>query len=471
MLNNHIIDLLEKRLEFTPTGSQKNAIKHIADYINKQDSNKVLIIKGYAGTGKTTLINALIKTLDNFNIRYKLMAPTGRAAKVISSYTGKNAYTIHKIIYRQKSVNDGIGKFELDFNKFKNTFFIVDEASMINNKSGDSSIFGSGNLLKDLLDYVRSGNNCNLIIIGDTAQLPPVGLAISPALDSKNFENEGFITEEHTLTDVIRQYNDSGILYNATILRNMIDSDMINPPKIKISQFDDIKLITSHELPEELESAYDKYGIENVIIITRSNKTANYYNQSIRNKILWKEDELCIGDRLMVVRNNYYWLGDNEYTGFIANGDILELQRIIDIEEKYGFRFANAIVSLPDYDDMEIEAKLLIDTLHSTDASLSANKSKELYINLSKSYSTIKNKKKLQESIINNPYYNAIQVKFAYSITCHRAQGGQWAVVFIDLSYFSPAEVDKEYLRWLYTAFTRPVEKLYLINFPINYVK
>jgi len=468
MLKDHIAKILNDKFDYEATESQKILINKLSEFIIDNLSRSIFVIKGYAGTGKTSIVNSIVKTLNIFENNAVLLAPTGRAAKVLTAYTAVKAFTIHKKIYRQKNAKDGFGEFVLDFNKHKDTFFIVDEASMINEYSNEISAFGSGNLLKDLIDFVDQGKNCRLILIGDTAQLPPVKLDISPALNKKVLESYGFKAIVVTLTDIIRQAKDSGILFNATHIRNMIDKGMSNKPEIVFDNFNDIENISGNELLECIENAYGKYGMENVMIVNRSNKRANQYNEGIRNRILYREEKISQGDYLMVVKNNYFWLSDNDNTEFIANGDIIELVKIKKIENLYNFQFAEATIRLIDYDNLEIDVKLLLNTLDSNTASLSYEESKQLYHSISADYSNIKNKKKLFDSIRENPYFNALQVKFAYAVTCHKAQGGQWKTVFVDQGYLTKDNINTEYLRWLYTAFTRATEKLYLVNFRNN---
>lgn len=464
MLAGHVSSVLESKLGYSPTLSQVTAMRELADFMVSQDERELFLLRGYAGTGKTTLINALVMTLDMFGTGYVLMAPTGRAAKVLAGYTGRNAYTIHKTIYRQRSGTEG-DVFELDFNKYKDTFFIVDEASMISDTAPEQNLFGSGNLLHDLAAYIGRGTRCRLLLIGDDAQLPPVGLDISPALNVKVLENLGYIVKEAVLTDVIRQSESSGILHYATGIRNQIHNREFSDPGIQSGKFKDVELITGNELIEMIESCYNKYGAENVMIINRSNKLANKYNQGIRNKVLWREDELSPGDRVMIVKNNYFWLEESEKTGFIANGDIAEIIRLHTIKELYGFRFADVLLRFHDYDELEVRVNILMDTLYSENASLTAEDMRRLYQGVAEDYSDISNKRKLMLKMREDPYFNALQVKFAWAVTCHKAQGGQWDIVFIDQGYMTREMISYEYLRWLYTAFTRPVKKLFLVNF------
>lgn len=467
MINSHVFELIKKNFNYPATDDQIKLIQKLAEFILYTDSNRVLIIKGYAGTGKTSIISAFVKTLDKLKIQSFLLAPTGRAAKILMNYSGKNAYTVHKKIYRQKSSKDGFGEFVLDINLHKNTFFIVDESSMISNSSNDYSIFGSGRLLDDLITYVYN-NNCKLILVGDTAQLPPVGLDISPALDKTKLEEYDLIADEAELTQVVRQSQNSGILINATSIRNKISiNDFVL--HIKIHPFLDVERINGSELIDSLESSIQKTGINETIVICRSNKRANKYNEGIRNSILFHEHEICVGDLLMVVKNNYYWIENNENIDFIANGDIIEITKIHSYKELYGFRFAEVTIKLPDYQNTELKLIIMLDTLMIETAALPTEKNKELFFSVLEDYSEEKTKKKKYQKVKEDKYFNALQVKFAYAVTCHKSQGGQWKNVYIDAGFLTNEMIDKEYFRWLYTAFTRATEKLYLINFDDRY--
>jgi len=465
MLTDHIKSLIIQNLVYEPTNDQSVLIDGISDFILTDDLKPALLIKGYAGTGKTTVVSALVNAFRTLHIKSVLLAPTGRAAKVLSAYSTKKAYTVHKKIYRQKSSKDGFGKFDLDVNLHANTYFIVDEASMISDFSPEGSVFGSGRLLDDLIKYVYNNKGCRLVLIGDTAQLPPVGIDISPALEIKELISKGLQVKEYILKEVVRQKSDSGILENATKIRNKIENEEYNFPKIGVQNFSDIHVVSGSELIDCISSAYDKYGYEDTIIVTRSNKRANQYNKGIRNQILWKEEEIANGDFLMVVKNNYYWKKDEKEGDFIANGDIAEILRIKKYEERYGFRFADVELRFIDYENMEISCKIMLDTLNINSAALTADENKRLFYSILEDYQDEKSKKKQYDEVKNNEYFNALQVKFAYAITCHKAQGGQWKNVFIDQGYINEDMLSKEYLRWLYTAFTRPVENLYLVNF------
>jgi exodeoxyribonuclease-5 len=398
-------------------------------------------------------------------MRSVLLAPTGRAAKVLASYSGRQAFTIHKKIYRQKSSKDGLGTFSLDRNLNKDTFFIVDEASMVSNSSGDSSLFGSGRLLDDLIEYVYSGTECKLIIVGDTAQLPPVGSIVSPALDPAALGEYGFGLISCELKQVVRQSETSGVLMNATRIRLQVAESNLVHPSIDCLNYKDTVRITGEELIDEISSAYGECGMEGTIIVVNSNKQANRYNQGIRNRIFFREEEISPGDMVMVVKNNYFIIDEDEDgVGFIANGDIAEVKKIRKYEERYGFRFADMVLKFPDY-NMEIEAKVMMDVLHLDTPALPSDRNKELYQNVLADYLNIKTRRKQFESVKNNPYFNALQIKFAYAVTCHKAQGGQWERVFIDQGMFNHNEISIDYLRWFYTALTRSTDKVYLVNF------
>jgi len=467
MIKNHIKKLLIDKLSFNPTKSQSRLIDLLSGFLFSYDSREVVLIKGYAGTGKTTMINVLTQVLSVLKIRSVLMAPTGRAAKVMSGYSGKPAFTIHKSIYRQKSSSDGMGKFVLDKNFNKNTCFIVDEASMIPDSIGENSVFGSGRLLDDLLEYVYSGKNCRLVLVGDTAQLPPVGLDVSPALNAHVLEAYALDVREIELTDVVRQTEGSGILSNATAMRRLIaeNSSARGFFPVEINDSCDIERISGGDLIETITTCYDRYGLFETTVVTRSNKRANLFNKGIRGAILYKENEIECGDLLMIVKNNYFWPDDAAGIEFIANGDIAEIISIRGYEEMYGFRFADVSLKFIDYNNVELDCKIFLETLSLETASFSYEKNRELFEAVSEDYLDIPNKRERWKKIKENPYFNALQVKYAYALTCHKAQGGQWKAVFVDHGYLTEEMLDTEYYRWLYTAFTRPVEKLFLVNF------
>jgi len=465
MRDTIIYNQLCKNLGNIPTDDQSAALKKIASYICDNNNDVIFLMTGYAGTGKTSVISSIVKTLDLLRMRSVLLAPTGRAAKVLASYSGRQAFTIHKKIYRQKSSKDGLGSFSLDRNLHKDTFFIVDEASMVSNSSGDSSLFGSGRLLDDLVEYVYSGNECKLILVGDTAQLPPVGSVVSPALDPASLGGYGFGLISCELKQVVRQSETSGVLMNATRVRLQVAEIDLVHPSIDCINYKDTIRITGEELIDEISSAYGTCGMEGTIIVVNSNKQANRYNQGIRNRIFFREEEISPGDMVMVVKNNYFIIDEDEDgAGFIANGDIAEVKKIRKYEERYGFRFADMVLKFPDY-NLEIEAKVMMDVLHLDTPALPSEKNKELYQNILADYLNIKTRRKQFEAVKNNPYFNALQIKFAYAVTCHKAQGGQWERVFIDQGMFNRNEITIDYLRWFYTALTRSTDKVYLVNF------
>ena len=465
MRDTMIYNNLVKNLGNIPTEDQSLALKKLASYIISDSNDVIFLMTGYAGTGKTSVISSLVKTLDLLRMKSFLLAPTGRAAKVLASYSGRTAFTIHKKIYRQKSVKDGIGSFSLDRNLSRGTYFIVDEASMVSNNSGDASVFGTGKLLDDLIEYVYSGTDCKLILVGDTAQLPPVGSVLSPALDGAMLGGYGFGLVTCELKQVVRQSETSGILMNATRLRLQLAEENLSHPEIDCLNFSDIRRITGGELIDEISTAYGTCGLEGTIIVVNSNKLANKYNQGIRNRIFYREEEVSPGDMVMVVKNNYYILEEeDDGTNFIANGDIAEVRKIRKYEERYGFRFAEMVLKFPDY-DIEVESKVMLDVLGLDTPALPSEKNKELYQNILADYVNIRTRRKQYEAVRDNPYFNALQIKFAYAVTCHKAQGGQWERVFIDQGMFNRNEISIDYLRWFYTALTRSTDRVYLVNF------
>lgn len=466
MIKNHVKSLLEQQLPFNPTSCQQKLLSGLSEFIVSDDQDTILLLKGFAGTGKTSMINVLTQALASLNIQTVLLAPTGRAAKVMAGFTSMHAFTIHKKIYRQQSSADGTGRFVLDKNIYKNTWFVVDEASMISNFSNENSVFGSGNLLDDLLEYVFSGINCRLILSGDTAQLPPVGLSISPALEASRLEEHGFAVKEFILNEVVRQSSDSGILSCATQIRHFIEHDSTGGfITLNLENFTDVIRISGEELIEQISSCYNTYGQFDTIIVTRSNKRANLYNKGIRGAILYRENEIERGDLLMMVKNNYYWINQDSGMDFIANGEMAEVISIYGYEELYGFRFADVCLRFVDYEDIEIDCKVFLDTLSIESAAFSQEQNRLLFDHVAEDYLDIGNKRERWKKIRENPYFNALQVKYAYALTCHKAQGGQWKAVFVDHGYLVEEMLDKDYYRWLYTAFTRPVEKLFLVNF------
>ncbi|MEM0516945.1 ATP-dependent DNA helicase [Aequorivita flava] len=448
------------------TPKQDIALQLLAKFVLSPNKNETFLLKGYAGTGKTTIVGALVKNLAKIKKRSVLLAPTGRAAKVISNYSSKQAFTIHKKIYFPKR-EKGAVFFSLQQNKHRDTIFIVDEASMIPDINQDSKLFENGSLLDDLMQYVYSGNNCKLLLIGDSAQLPPVHLDISPALDASLLEiqyNREVIKLE--LDEVVRQQQDSGILENATRIRECLDNELYEAFKFSGINFPDIvRPVDGQEIMDAINDSYSALGNEDTVIVVRSNKRANLYNQSIRERILFQESELSAGDYLMVVKNNYFWVDNTSEAGFIANGDIVEVLEIFAFKELYGFRFAEVKLRMVDYPTMKpLETVLLLDTLTSETPSLTYDESNKLYQEVMKDYESEKSKYKKFLAVKNNKFFNALQVKFSYAITCHKSQGGQWNTVFVEQPYL-PNGIDKEYLRWLYTAITRAQEKLYLIGF------
>ncbi len=465
MLNNDLTRQIKRNFCYKPTEEQENAIKCLSDFLLMRDNNVVFLLKGYAGTGKTSLVGAFVKTLLEIGCKYVLMAPTGRAAKVFSYHAGVPAGTIHKKIYRQQSYADD--NFSLNKNLHKNTVFIVDEASMISNSSVSGNVFGSGRLLDDLMHYVYSGENCKLILVGDNAQLPPVGDAESPAMYKEMLRSYGNDVIESVLTEVVRQSGRNGILYNATKLRKHIsEEDVYCMPSFNVGDYPDVKVINGSELIETINTCYDKAGLDETIIICRSNKRANLYNRGVRNTILYREDELNSGDMIMVTKNNYYWTEDMKEMDFIANGDIAVVRRVRRVTEMYGFRFADVVISFPDHNDFEMELKILLDTLYSDSTSLSKEDTERLFNAVMEDYSDISNKSERMKKLKEDSFYNALHVKFAYAVTCHKAQGGQWQKVFVDQGYMTEDMVSADYYRWLYTAISRATETLYLVNWP-----
>ena len=469
MINPKIIEsLLLNNFPHQPTISQEKLIEKLSLFLFNPEPNNLFILKGYAGTGKTTAISAVVNALPAINLSAVLLAPTGRAAKVLSNYSGKQAFTIHKKIYRKTVGFGGEVRFSLTDNKHTETIFIVDEASMIADTGGLSEgYFGNGSLLEDLLSFVFQGHNCRLILIGDGAQLPPVGQVISPALNA-DYLNKNFslAISTHELSEVMRQKEDSGILENATKIRSLLYNEGGFTPKFSTKNFKDIIKINGTELEDALNDCYSKYGAEDTMVICRSNKRSNLFNQQIRNRILWKEEELSAGDYIMVVKNNYFWLPEKSPAGFIANGDIIEVLKVKNIGEMYGFRFADATIRLIDYpNEPSIETKLLLDTISSENPALTQTENKKLYEEVLNDYIHITDRTKRLKEIKENPFFNALQIKFAYAVTCHKAQGGQWPAVFVDQGYLTKEMLNTEYIRWLYTAISRASEKLYLVNF------
>ncbi|MDL2322358.1 AAA family ATPase [Bacteroidales bacterium OttesenSCG-928-A17] len=464
MLNNFFLEQIRNNFPFEPTSEQELALQKISDFLFERTNDSLFLLKGFAGTGKSSLVGAIVKTLNQLQQKAILLAPTGRAAKVFASYAGQNAFTIHKKIYRQKVFSNEPTGFTLADNLHKHTLFIVDEASMISNDGLDSQSFGSGRLLDDLIHYVYSGDGCRLILLGDSAQLPPVSQSESPALDINYLKGYHLGIHSTILTHVVRQAEQSGILMNATKLRENLSQNTVDIyPVLQYRKFPDIEIVTGDELIDKLSEAYDRDGLEETIVITRSNKRANIFNEGIRNRILFREDELESGDLLMVCKNNYFWGKEAEEIDFIANGDILEVRRFRKTEELYGFRFCTLVVDLPDY-DQQLEIKILPESLHTETPSLPKEMSDKLFYSVMEDYQDIPLKKDRIKKIKEDPYYNAVQIKYAYAVTCHKAQGGQWKNVFLDLSYVPEEYLGVDFYRWLYTALTRATQKIYLIN-------
>lgn len=476
-----IIDELKYKIlqqfGFSPTQEQAHALEVFAEFLTDRDPHAVMILRGSAGTGKTTLSGAIVRTLKEIRQKVMLLAPTGRAAKVFSLNSGSPAYTIHRRIYREKSFSGVEGQFNLNDNLYTDTLFMVDEASMIANMGLGGMSFGSGCLLDDLVHFVYQGRNDRLLLIGDKAQLPPVGEEESPALHAAMLEGYGLKVYECDLNEVLRQSEESGILYNATMIRQMITHDDITQlPKIHFAGYSDIKPMPGAELIEALADSYHHVGLDDTIVVTRSNKRANIFNQGIRNMVLDREEELSQGDILMIVKNNCYWMEEerksnnklqsNDIPAFLANGDrakVLKVRRRIDL---YGFRFATLLLQFPDYGNYELEATVLLDTLTSEAPALTHEQQEQLFHQIEEDYQDIPLKADRMKAIRQDQFFNALQVKFAYAVTCHKAQGGQWAHVYVDQGYMTDDMLNPDYIHWLYTAFTRATEMLYLVNWP-----
>ena len=454
-----------------PTEEQLQVVQLWEDFLLSRESDLVFVLRGYAGTGKTSLVAALVKTWTAMQQRVVLLAPTGRAAKVMTGYSGIPAYTIHKFIYRRRSFGDD-EHFTAMPNLLPNTLFIVDEASMIQNYGSGVQLFGEGQLLDDLLRYVYTGRNCRLILVGDEAQLPPVGETESPALSTELLEGCGLMVMEYTLRQVVRQAQESGILWNATALRQMLtEGEVYNFPRLRTRGFSDIKTVSGEELLESLEDSYSEVGLDETIVVTRSNKRAGLFNQGIRARILDMDEELCYGDRVMIIKNNYLWMPqpsveEEHSSDFIANGDMAVVRRYGGEREVYGLRFVDAIIELTDYDHLEVEATVMLDTLQSESPALSAEQQKKLWNDVWEDYADIPGKKERMKKMKEDIHLNALQIKYAYAVTCHKAQGGGWAHVYIDQGYVTEEMLSEDYFRWLYTALTRATEKVYLINWP-----
>jgi exodeoxyribonuclease-5 len=448
---------------FQPTDEQSEAIHSLSRFLFSPVSDSIFLLKGYAGTGKSSLTGAVVRTMNSLKQKAILLAPTGRAAKVFSSYAGQAAFTIHKKIYRQRTFADAARGFAPAENMHRHTLFIVDEASMLANDSFDSA-FGSGRLLDDLIHYVYSGEGCRLLLLGDTAQLPPVGQSESPALNPDILKGYGLEVTEMTLRHVVRQAAESGILTNATMLRQLLDAGRINAfPRLQTAHFADMQTITGADLIERLDECYRHDGTDETIIITRSNRRANIFNRGVRNSVLWREEELSNGDLLLVAKNNYHWTEKNEQIDFIANGDIIEIRRLGRSQDFYGFRFRDVTARFPDY-DVELDVKIILDTLDADSPALPREASDRLFCSIMEDYADLPTKSERMKRLRADGFYNALQVKFAYAVTCHKAQGGQWKNVFLDLANVPDEHLGIDFYRWLYTAFTRATERIFLVN-------
>ncbi len=449
-----------------PTEGQSELFQALEEFARRRNGNQLFVISGYAGTGKTSVLGAFVRTLHQFTVPTILLAPTGRAAKVFSHKSNQEAFTIHKHIYRRKSKVEISAGLTLKPNLHKNTIFFVDEASMI----GDFTMTKEGgvsarNLLEDLFEYVFSGENCKLVLIGDEGQLPPVGSDFSPALNVEYLQHHFFnaTISSYRLVEVLRQANDSEILRNATLLRNTKWKDY---PKFQLRSQSDLIRLGGEGLQEELENSFSNVGQDETILITRSNKQANLYNQHIRSRILWYEEQLCSGERLMVVKNNYFWLGDDTKVGFIANGEIIEVRRVQKVEEMHGFEFAHVLVRFVDYEELgEVSLIIHLESLTVDGASLPRDRMKDLFFSVERDFAHLRNKKERYDAILADPYFNALQVKYAYAVTCHKSQGGQWSDVYVDQGFVNKEVLGNDYYRWLYTALTRATRKVYLVNF------
>ena len=469
-IKSDLASFILEKFAYPPTQEQSDVVDAWCDFLLSADREEIFLLQGYAGTGKTTLVGALVRAFVALRRPVVLLAPTGRAAKVFALYSDHAAFTIHKKIYRQKTFSADMTGFQQNANNHRHTLFIVDEASMISNEGLSGKAFGTGRLLDDLIHYVYAGEGCRLMLVGDSAQLPPVGEELSPALSPLALAGYGLHVRCAELTQVVRQLNDSGILWNATMLRQLISTDeMGHFPRLRLAGFPDVRVVPGDELIELLEDCYYRCGVDQTIIVTRSNRRANVFNNGIRARILDYEEELVSGDQLIVVKNNYYWLREEEQgegASFIANGDVCVVRRYRNERELYGFRFADATLQFPDFDDMEVEATILLDTLQSDAPALTQERQTELFNAICADYPEITNRRDLIKKVKEDPYFNALQVKYAYAVTCHKAQGGQWQRVFIDQGYVTEDMLSPDYFRWLYTALTRATEQVYLVNWP-----
>lgn len=479
MLNDEILKLIAQQFALPFTPSQQQAALLLAHFVTTTQPYAACILRGYAGTGKTSLVGALVKVMHLLKRDVVLLAPTGRAAKVFSHHAGMPAHTIHRVIYRQESFQGEGTRFSLGYNKLRYALFVVDEASMISSGTGamgTDTLFGTGELMDDLIQYVYSGTGCKLLLVGDTAQLPPVGEEDSPALCDEVLRRYGLLVGSASLTEVVRQSRDSDVLAGATMLRQLLTEGFEGIPPIQTDAHGEVRALPGNELIESLVSDYQAYGADSVIVVTRSNKRANIYNNGIRSRIFDREDEITRGDLIMAVKNNYYWteqcaksLPKDEKMpfNFIANGDTAEVVRIRNVHEQYGFRFADATLRFADYDDFELDCRVLLSTLQSESPSLTREESNLLFERVLEDYMHIPLKKDRMKALRQDPYYNALQIKYAYAVTCHKAQGGQWARVYVDQGFVPADATGTSYLRWLYTAFTRTTERVYLVNWQV----
>ena len=458
-----------RKLPYAPNSQQMEIIAALSKFVADADERTAFLLNGYAGTGKTSLAGALVNALPALRRRAVLLAPTGRAAKVFSGYSGHSAFTIHRKIYQSQRYNPEDSHFSLARNNHKYTFFIVDEASMIANNTSEGSVFGTGCLLDDLITYVYSGEGCRLILLGDVAQLPPVGYTDSPALVPATLQGFGLTVYSYSLTEVARQRSESGILHNATMIRRIIASGKLEAPTIEVTGFNDVEVVSGEFLTEKVEDCYAQEGGQaDTIIITRSNRRAVQFNQGVRARVLYMDAEITTGDMVMVAKNNYFWAADYDGIDFIANGDVAIVKRISEVTQLYGFRFADVTLELPDYNHLEIDAKIILDALYSEAPALTRDQNNALYLSVMADYADIPRKSEKYKRLKQDPYFNALQVKFAYSVTCHKAQGGQWRNVFVDMGYLpEEAYSNIDFYRWLYTSFTRATDHVYLINPPL----
>lgn len=471
MIKDELIYQIRQRFQFPPTAGQENAIEAFASFLTDRDAHVAMILRGSAGTGKTSLAGSMVRTLVDMKQKVMLLAPTGRAAKVFSLNSGHPAYTIHRKIYRQKTFNGEGGSFNLNENLYADTLFMVDECSMISNEGFSDLSFGSGRLLDDLVRFVYQGRNCRMILIGDKAQLTPVGEEESPALSAEMLRGYGLKVYQCDLTEIVRQREQSGILYNATVIRKMITHDEATQlPRIRFAGFADISMVPGNELIESLSSSYAEVGMDETMVITRSNKRANIYNQGIRRTVLDREGELTSGDMLMVVKNNYHFIPDDQEDRhgltFIANGDRAIVERVRNVRELYGFHFADVGMRFPDYDNYELQVTVIMETLNSEAPALTREQNERLFQLVMEDYADLPLKADRLKKVKEDAYYNAVQIKYAYAVTCHKAQGGQWAHVYLDQGYMTDEMLTPDYIHWLYTAFTRATEHLYLVNWP-----